>query len=149
MKKLFALLFVLTSLIPSCDNNSSSVSFISATIEPEITHSYNEIEDRKIKWKDVFFPSKTQYFVYFYSLTCSHCNQLKNKIIEYALVNENIYFVQDSEDVVIDKNVDQTIGINDVESLLIKGFPSLVQIDNKTITKNVAGINDIILILNL
>ena len=64
-------------------------------------------------------------------------------------MNENIYFVQDSEDVVIDKNVDQTIGINDVESLLIKGFPSLVQIDNKTITKNVAGINDIILILNL
>lgn len=149
MKNLLILFIVLATLFPSCDKKEESFTYETATIDPETKHSYNEITDKKINWNDVFFPQKGHYFVYFYSLTCSHCNELKNDIIEYALNHDDIYFVQDSEDIVIDKNIASTIGINDVKNLCIKGFPSIIEIDKKILVKNVVGISDIVSLLNL
>lgn len=149
MRYLFCLTLVAFLSLGGCVSESYSTSFDSATIEPTVTHSYSEISDKKIAWNDVFFPQKEHYFVYLYSLTCNHCNQLKNAIIEYGLSHDDIYFVQDSEDVIINKNTDQTIGITDVKNLCIKGFPSLLEIHDKTLVKNVAGITDINSSLNL
>ncbi|HBF68705.1 MAG TPA: hypothetical protein DDW20_05260 [Firmicutes bacterium] len=115
----------------------------------EIKHSYSEISNYKVSWNDVFFIAKPQYFVYFYSLSCSHCNELKNSVIEYALNRENIYFCENSKDVIISENIANTIGISDVSKLSILGFPSLIKIEDNKLLCNIAGIDKIKLELKI
>lgn len=142
MKKLYLVLFSLI-FITSCSNNNIFVSSIDDNNSISVKHNYSEISEYKIKWKDVFFIAKPQYFVYFYSLSCSHCNELKNSIIEYSLNNKNIYFCENSKDVIISENTSNTIGIGDISKLSILGFPSLVKIENTKLIDNIAGIDKI------
>ena len=92
----------------------------------------------------MFSVNYKQYFVYFYSLGCHHCNELKNDIIEFALNGqEHIYFIQESIDFVISDNIDNTIGISSIENMAILGFPSLVYINNSRVMENIGGISKI------
>lgn len=145
----FYYLVIFLSILKSCSLTSISVPCCDSEISHIINHDYSEINQYKISWKNTFSLAKTSYFVYFYSLTCSHCEQLKNEIIEYALVNQNIYFCQNSEEVVISENVSATIGISSYEYLSILGFPSLIYIENGTLKTNIAGVPNIKIVLNL
>ncbi len=149
-KIIYILLF--TSLICSCfnaKNKDSNSTKNHEEIESEITHEYNEINDKKITWNSIFSLAKTQYFVYFFSKNCSHCNQIKNDIISYALTDENFYFVEDSKDTVLLDDVSQTIGLNSIDHFGILGFPSLVKIENNFCVLNIAGAHNIYLSLSL
>lgn len=149
MKKLLTLILPLL-LLAGCSTNTSSISStISTSQTSEIQHDYSEIENKKISWNSTFFTAKTAYFVYFYSLSCSHCAHLKNRIIDYGLSHDNIYFCQDSKDTKLQENVDATIGISSSDKLAIRGFPSLIKIENLTLKMNVAGEESICSILSL
>lgn len=139
-----------TLLIVSCTpfNTNNSVSN-SDSISSSINHEYHEIENKKIAWNDVFSLAKVQYFVYFYSKTCSHCQQFKNTIIEYGLRHNDFYFCEDCKDTIISNDVGKTIGINSINSFCIQGFPSLVKIEKGVCVINVAGISNISLILGV
>ena len=139
MKKLF---FALMSsiLLSSCSVFSSSSSQSSTKqISEEINHTYSEIKNKKLTWNYLFFDAESPYFVYCYSLTCSHCNSIKNKIIEYALKVENFYFYEDSLLTKFSDDIDSTIGISSSENLAIKGFPTLLKIEQSKLTKNIYG----------
>ncbi len=115
-------------------NNSTSTS-----INGINEHNYNEIENRKLTWNCIFFEANSPYYVYCYSLTCGHCASLKNSVIEYALNNENIYFYEDSKDTILKGNVDDTFGVTSSKQLAIKGFPSLLKIEDETCILNIYG----------
>lgn len=115
----------------------------------EIEHSYTEVLDKKIEWNSIFSIAKPTYFVYFYSKTCSHCEQLKNRIIEYSFSHENIYFVEDGKDTVLLNDVNFTLGIDSIDKFGILGFPSLIKVENQKCVLNVAGIGDILIQLSL
>ena len=117
--------------------------------EQTINHNYQEIAHLKFDWNDIYSQSKNEYFVYFYSLTCSHCQNLKNLVIEFALKNDNVFFIEANEKVVIENNVDHTIGISSVSELAILGYPSLIKIEQNVCVFNVAGEHDIKSKLNL
>ena len=53
-----------------------------------IEHTYSEIQKYEIKWDEMFGVERTDYYIYFYSLSCSHCEDLKNFIIETAQKQE-------------------------------------------------------------
>lgn len=148
MKKIYWFL-LLTLPLTSCSNNNIFTSISDINNNISIKHNYSEISEYKIKWKDVFFVAKPEYFVYFYSVSCSHCNEIKNAIIEYALNNQNIYFCENSKDVIISEDISNTIGISDVSKLSILGFPTLVEIKNSKLVDNIAGIDKIKSELNL
>ena len=142
--KLFFVLIILTS----CSSFSNNISTTNENIsEREIVHSYEEIKHLKIDWFEVFKQAKLDYFVYFYSLTCSHCNEIKNIVIDYALKHESIYFVEASEKVVISKNVEKSINSKNIEDLSIIGYPSLVEVNDLTCVKNIVGTNSILNLL--
>lgn len=145
----FYYLVIILSILNSCSTSSISIPSNDSEISHIINHNYSEINQYKISWKTTFSQAKTSYFVYFYSLTCSHCEQLKNDIIEYALKNENMYFCQNSEEVIITENVYSTIGISSYEHLSILGFPSLIYIENGILKSNIAGVPNIKIVLNL
>ena len=125
-------------------NNTKSTTINSESTNYETIHDYSEISDKKINWNEMFSVNYKQYFVYFYSLGCHHCNELKNDIIEFALNGqEHIYFIQESIDFVISDNIDNTIGISSIENMAILGFPSLVYINNSRVMENIGGISKI------
>lgn len=145
----FYYLVIFLSILKSCSSSSISIPCCDSEISHITNHNYSEINQYKISWKNTFSQAKTSYFVYFYSLTCSHCEQLKNDIIEYALDNQNIYFCQNSEEIIISEDVYSTIGISSYEHLSILGFPSLIYIDNGILKSNIAGVPNIKIVLNL
>ncbi len=149
MKKLLILIFF-SLLLNSCSLFSKdNTSMKNDGVSNEIQHSYSEIKNKKLAWNYLFFDSDTPYYVYCYSLTCSHCNKIKNKVIEHALQNDNFYFYEDSSLTCFSDEIDKTIGVNDIKYLFIKGFPSLLKIEEKKLLKNLCGedaiINELIL----
>ncbi|MDD4154304.1 MAG: thioredoxin family protein [Bacilli bacterium] len=108
------------------------------------TYSYDDIIDITIKWDDIFAMTPRNYFVYFYSLYCGHCQSIKDLVINYSKRGEiTMYFVEASTEVVVAKDTHLTIGAMAVEQLWILGYPSLVEIENGAVVINIAGANAI------
>ena len=148
MKAIILSIFAAISLIPSCSKSTSQTEPKSSQKEV-VNHEYSEVVKYTIIWESIFEQEKDKYFVYFYSLTCSHCASLKNSIIEYALKNKNLYFVQASEDVHISEDVTDSVGAISTSELAIKGYPTLIEIDQKVCVSLFSGTQEIISKLNL
>ena len=138
------LLFLLPILfLVSCDvveepENMDYSSYTSAE-----TYSYSDVKDKEILYSNIFGVKSNSYYVYFYSRTCSHCNDLKSFIIPKIIERSDIYLVEASEQVTIVEDISLTIGASSIENFGILGYPSLVKIDEKVVSKNIAGINPI------
>lgn len=105
----------------------------------EIHHEYDEISDIKIFWSDIFKQSDNEYYIYLYSTTCSHCNSIKDEMIEFALNSTTpIYFIQSSSE----HNIAElgTINVKELSSLYIRGYPTLLKVTNKEVILNIAGV---------
>ena len=146
MKNYFKTLFLLISLFSnSCYSSSSSslTSFKSISQTSYIELTYRDVEDKTILYSNIFGVERDSYYVYFFSRTCSHCNELKPYILKIAIDRDDIYFVESSEQVVFVEDIEQTIGLDNVEGFGILGYPTLIKIEEKKITKNIAGIPSI------
>lgn len=142
---------ILLALFGGC-SQKEKVSNDNISQEEEVDEKkrdYSEISHLKIVWSDIFSQSENEYFVYFYSLYCSHCNSIKNFMIEEALAgNKKIYFSQASAEHVINEQKANQTNVKMLEDLAIKGYPSIIKIVNKVVTKNVAGETAIKSLLN-
>lgn len=145
MKTLLKITFLIAPLLIGGCNSSSTSS--KRRTEPNFSSSqnydYEMVKDRIIFWSNIFSINKENYYVYFFSKTCSHCASLKSFIIEYALNHENIYFVEASEQTIFLEDVSATIGLSSIEGFGILGYPSLIKISDKIITLNIAGVFEI------
>ena len=125
------------SHINSINQNPESISALT-------NHEYSEIKHLKIFWSQIFLIEKDSYYVYLYSETCSHCAQIKNSVIEYALSNiSNTYFVQESSSVVIDEVKAMNINVLKLEDLGIRGYPTLLSLKKKVVTNQYSGVTAI------
>lgn len=140
-RKIFVL--VLLPLLVSCFEQTDNENVHISDQIIEVEHSYDEVGLFFIGWNEIFDVGKDDYFVYFYSSSCNHCYELKNWIIEQALSRGDIYFVKSTNKDVLKTDVKHTIGLGNVGDFAILGYPSLVQIQDKIIKKNVAGKNEI------
>ena len=147
MRNYFKPLIILVVLTLGGCVNQEETSYISSSTSSSTTSvnifDYNDVKDKTILWSNIFGIDRDSYYVYFFSKTCSHCADLKQFILEKALERRDIYFVESSEQVVFVKDVSQTIGLNSIEGFGIMGYPSLIKIENKTITKNLVGVSEI------
>lgn len=139
MKKIFCLTF-LPLLLGGCSIKKTEEKLDISDIKIPVTnHEYFEIQDMSINWSDILEQNKDTYYVYIYSLTCSHCTDLKNWIIDKALDRKDIYFVKGSNKDVIKSDVSITIGAMSISEIAILGYPSLLKISDKKLVKNIAG----------
>lgn len=114
----------------------------------KVDRDYSDYENITISWENVFFAAKSQYFVYIFSETCGHCIAIKDDILTFADEEEfPIYLVQFSEDIPVTYSVEDTIGATNIENLSILGTPTLIEIDEGVVVKNVAGAGRIIPLL--
>lgn len=140
-KQLFKIILSMIVLC-SCNNETiiqteqySNVSFQN--------FNYDDISDYELVRDTIFDVASDDYYVYFYSMSCSHCEELKNYIIEKALDRGDIYFVKGTSKDQITNDPKKSIGAGIPEDIWILGYPTLLQIKNKKCSKNLAGITQI------
>ena len=129
-------------LLSGCSESVTPKPFTEDVIVP-VTHEYSEISDYGLSRETIFDVDENKYYVYFYSLTCSHCEELKNFIIEKALNRGDIYFVKGTSKDQITDDPNKSIGAGNPGEIWILGYPSLLQISNQKCSKNLAGITKI------
>lgn len=137
-----SLLILISILMGGCNNSkhsSSSSPSRSTTSEVVARLDYSDVKDKFIFWSNIFGIDKNSYYVYFFSRTCSHCSSLKQFILEKAIELNDIYFVENCEEIVFISDIGSTIGLTSIENFGIYGFPSIIKIEDKAITKNIAG----------
>lgn len=131
---------LLTLLISGCSSSK-----VEAATPTKTSRDYNEFADLYLEWKNLFSPAKSQYFVYIYSISCSHCNTIKQDVL--AFVNEYkdyCYLTEYTQDIKLSSNVSNTIGKEKVEEVFILGTPTLIEISDKHVAVNIAGEKDIL-----
>lgn len=142
--------FICVLFATSCTPISKATSSpIHLSINPEETkHEYSEINNYRITWSEIFDLPLSDYYVYFYSKTCVHCQNLKNWIIEKALQTKFIFFVESSKDDIIENDANQTFYSSSAEIFAIPGYPTLIKVSNKNLVLKVSGETSIHAALN-
>lgn len=119
----------------------SCASSVSEETDPTIKpHSYEEVSEKMINWTDTF-SKEDSYCVYFFSRTCRYCDEIKDEVIEIALTHQTlIYFCNDNA-IITDKYLDvkSTIGIGDINEFRIKGFPTIIRVENHLVKEHCPG----------
>ena len=124
----------------------SSILLVSCTQSVSPSEENTAKEMIKISWSDVFNKEDDRYLVYFYSEECGYCASIKDEMLNYFEVTTyQMYFVDilNNEDVVIKHTGDSPVGLTSAEELFILGTPSLLEIEDKTVTNYYAGVNAI------
>ena len=144
--KNFLWILLLTPIIAGC----SSQSLEAEIIDEQKALDYSDFEGLQLDWKNLFLPAKSQYFVYIYSNSCRHCENIKEDVL--PIIDENremFYLIQYSDDVKTGFNVMETMGKEKIEEVYIMGTPSLLEISNHYIALNIAGEKEIVDYLEL
>ncbi len=132
------LLFVsLTSLaiVVSCSPSRETTNNKNVIEQEEI------IKNQSISWFDALNQKENNYIIFVYSETCGYCHDMMDEIIDFAkseilvtyFINSQIYKVPISNE--IKEN------IADINQLSILGTPTIIEIDNKIVVNNIAGID--------
>lgn len=122
-------LLVLSTLLASCSPTNTS---------KPIIYDYDIVSH--IEWNDIFLQEATDYIVYFYSVSCGHCKELKGEIINYYfLEKEDMYFVCTDTYVKLGNSID-LIGTNNVDDFYIFGTPFLIKLHNSEIISYYPGV---------
>ena len=146
MRTIFSKLLLLPCLFALTSCKKKGLDF---EVDDVIEHDYAEVADKEIKWDQLFLIEESQYLVYFYSPSCSHCREIKNQIIDYALDNDNFYFIKYSDEVVVSPEIKSTIGATSIDDVSILGTPSLIEILDGVLIYNLAGTKEILNFLNI
>lgn len=114
-----------------------------ANIIVEVERDYSEIKGYELFWETIFDVDSENYYVYFYSPTCSHCNEIKNYMIGKALERNNIYFVKASskDQITNDQKMQKYAEIPG--DIWILGHPTMIKILNKKCVKYLTGTTQI------
>jgi len=139
-KKLVLMPFIFCLL--SCNEQKESATK-EEEISVQVSHDYSEVDEYSLFWETMFDVESPNYYVYIYSVSCSHCNELKNYIIDRALSMKNIYFVKGTSKDQIGKDANSSKNAENPADIWILGYPSLLKITNHKCEKNLAGINQI------
>ena len=136
MKKL--LIIVLSPILFGGCSKSVGTSLEKSESQADV-FDYDIIKDKEILWNDLLIQEKESYSVYIYSLTCGHCNEIKQEIISYALNHDDFYIVEYNKNIPICDGQEEQGEKDKLEDICIFGTPSLLSINSGVLVKNIAG----------
>ena len=136
MKKLLMLLFTLPLI--GCTKRTGVTSEM-------IVYDYSDVSDKAIEWKQLFDIEKELYFVYIYSLTCPHCKEIKQDVLNGSINDGwDIYYIEYNSEIPIGERKEQYIGVSNYEDMAIIGVPTLLEIKEHTLNEMYIGSTSII-----
>ena len=136
--KKYLMLFVI--LLSGCFKEKTTQ--IKTNVEDVVVpleRDYSEVSDYELTWDSMFDVDSNRYYIYFYSVSCNHCAEIKNFIIERALERGDVYFVKGTSKDQLTTDSKKLINAEKPDDFYILGYPSLALISNKKCTKNLAG----------
>ena len=137
MKKICTFIFAL--FLVSCNKSNEG------QISERNQYDYKDITQLIIKKEEIFSFANDSYYVYFYKENCSHCNSIKQTIIGEALIRNDIYFFDDTADILKVKDLkNPIIGISKSEDIFIYGTPMLINVEYGAISSFYLGTEQII-----
>ena len=109
---------------------------------------FQVVVDNSIKWPEILNQEEKSYIIFLYSETCAYCHEMQEEVVDFATTCPlKTYFLNVGENAVpIDS--DKKIGITNYEEASINGTPSILEVENATITANISGIDDCLTCLN-
>ena len=130
------------ALTTSCTPNEESVP------QNKTFKQFKVVVDNSIEWNNILNQEENNYIIFFYSETCAYCHEIQEEVIDFAITCPlKTYFLDTMEnDVPIDS--DKKIGISNYEEASINGTPSILEVENATITANISGVDDCLTYLN-
>ena len=143
MKKTKYLIYLIPLLTLSGCSTTTEIETPKIEEKVTVVHDYSEIQEYELMWETMFDVDSPLYYVYIYSLTCNHCEELKNYNIKKALTIKTIYFVKGSSKDQIGKDQNMSKFAENPADIWILGYPTLLQISNHKCSKNLAGISQI------
>lgn len=102
------------------------------------SYDYDYFASRTIDFNNIF-NFDYDYEVYIFSKSCRHCENIKDLVLSYALLNNDLYFVEFSNSIPLTNDISSTIGVDRYEDVYILGTPTLLVIKSKVLTANIAG----------
>lgn len=131
-------------------HSDSTLNSDDAVCSDSESYDYEDIENQKIVWRDLFNAEPSHYYVYAYSPYCGHCLEIRDGVIHYSRCGSiPLFFVEASDEIAFGSHIETTIGAVSIEQLWILGYPSLLEIKNGTLIANTAGSSKITEILQL
>ena len=131
---------LLISFVAGCSSTKAEAK----TNDEQKALDYTDFQNLKLEWKNLFFPAKSQYFVYIYSISCLHCAHIKKEVLSTIEENKELFYLMEySSEIPITSNVSNTIGKEKVEEVSILGTPTLIEITNHYVGLNIAGEKEI------
>ncbi len=110
-----------------------------------IEYDYSDVSNLTICWNDILSFSKDDYYVFIYSSTCGHCNEIKQEVISFALRNYgDLYFVSFNKDIPIINDRNEPLEKDSVGDLGIVGTPSMFRIIEHVVKENYVGKKEIV-----
>jgi len=129
---LFATLFLLG--FSSCHNLEKN--------NPE--YDYVDFDYLQIQWEDFFAQEESNYYVYFYSEQCHHCESFKTDMLNFISISKNHFFLLSYKSgIPIYEDLEMTIGATSCDGMWFGGTPSLVYLENKAVKNNILGVQNI------
>ena len=114
-------------------------------ISESYQYDYKDVAQFTINKEEIFSFANNSYYVYFYKENCSHCNSIKQAIIEEAINRNDIYFFDDTNDILKVKDLKNSIiGISKSEDIFIYGTPMLINILQGEISSYYLGTEQIL-----
>lgn len=127
------LYFLAAALLVSCRGNTVS----------EFSHgfTYDQIDFLKMEWADLFQKEPTHYYALVFSPGCQHCQAIEVQVVSYALANKEtpLYFVEATPDIPKGDAIEDTIGASSIDQVFIRGWPTLLEIQNRTLINQFIG----------
>ncbi len=120
---------------------------VSCSPTREVTNNKNIVEqeeiikNKEIPWLEALNQKENHYIIFVYSETCGHCHDMIDEIIDFAKSGILVtYFINTRKnEVPISREIIENT--TDITELSILGTPTILEIESKTVIKNIAGID--------
>lgn len=129
-------------LLASCSQSENTSESFKAYKDFEV------VANNSITWPEILNQEEKNYIIFFYSETCAYCHEIQQEMIDFAITCPlKTYFLNTSENTVPIKE-DKAINVKNYEEASITGTPTILEVNDATITDNIAGIDDCLTYLN-
>ena len=134
------LTLLLTPLLIGCSTNQ-----IPSPERSKDTFDYSDFKDINLDWENLFSPAKSLYFVYIFSVSCGHCERIKQMVLEEIDEYRDIFYITEfKSQIPITTNAKETLGKEETKEISILGTPTLLGVTNKYLSLNIAGEKEIL-----
>ena len=118
-------------------------------------NAFSEYEipiDQEIIWSDCLNQKEANYLVFFYAETCGHCHEIMGDVLEFSRSDIIKTYFSDikkgEEKLPISNNVDETLGITEINDFFIAGTPTVIEVYEGIVIANIPGKDECLTFLN-